>query len=87
MAEALIKKLSVERASSVRLKAAILPPVNLTSEPVICPLDFNLKLEFDDLISSVLTLNPAMEADLNEANPLESILEEAFALVAVTPPI
>ena len=82
-----MKKLSVERASSVNLNAAIFPPVNLTSEPVICPVAFNLKFSFEDFISSVLTVNPAIEADLNEAKPPASILDEAFSLVAVTPPI
>ena len=35
VADALMKKLSVERASFDKLKAAIFPPVNNTLEPVI----------------------------------------------------
>ena len=35
---------------------AILPPVNKTSEPVICPLDFNLNLLPSELLISVLVI-------------------------------
>ena len=47
VAEALIKKLSVDKASLDKLKAAILPPWNNTCEPVISPLAFTLKLLLD----------------------------------------
>ena len=50
VAEALIKKLSVDKASSVKLKAAILPPLNRTFDPVISPLDFNTKLSLVEFI-------------------------------------
>ena len=48
MADELIKKLSVERASFDKLKVAIFPPVNRTVEPVICPLLFNIKLSLEE---------------------------------------
>ena len=66
---------------------AIVPPVNCTVEPVIWPLSFNIKLSFEDFISSSLTTNPPIDAERNAAKPLESILELAFAAVAGEPPI
>ena len=37
-----IRNESVEKASSLRLNAAILPPVNSTRDPVTSPLSFSL---------------------------------------------
>ena len=59
----------------------IVPPSNNTFEPVICPLDFNLKFSLDDFISSVFTINPAIEAETNLAKPSDDIDDEAFASV------
>ena len=51
-----------------------------TSEPLInaadadiCPVDFNLKLLLDDLISSVDTSKPAIDAETKLANPSADI--------------
>ena len=52
----IMKKLSVDKASSDKLKAAILPPRNNTCEPVILPLDFNLRL-YNLMTSSPLNSN------------------------------
>ena len=67
----------------LKVNPPIVPPSNNTSDPVIWPFDFNLKLEFADLISSSLTTNPAIDADLNIAKPSEDI--EADAAVASSP--
>ena len=65
--------------------SAVIVPDILTAEPVSCPLLFNTNpLE---LISVVEIVNPPMEADLNVANPCESILELALASVDGAPPI
>ena len=63
------------------------PPVNKTFEPVICPICFILNALLEDFISSVFTVNPAIEADTNFAKPCESILDEALVTVAGEPPI
>ena len=66
---------------------AIVPPINCTVEPVICPLSFNIKLSFEDFICVSLTTNPPIEAERKAAKPCESILELAFVAVAGTPAI
>ena len=50
VADELIKKLLVElfKASDVKSNEAIFPPVNKTVEPVICPLDFIIKLSLEE---------------------------------------
>jgi len=63
----------------------IVPPLNNTLEPVICPLDFKLNPDADSSVS--VRVNPPIEPDLNTALPLSSILADAFPGVAVAPPI
>ena len=57
--------------------SVIVPPDSNTLDAVMSPAAFNLKVS-DDLISSVLTVNPAMDADTNLANPSASIDDDEF---------
>ena len=65
--------------------SVIVPPDSNTLDAVISPAAFNLKALSDDLISSVLTVNPAMDADTNLANPSASIDDDEFVLVEGAP--
>ena len=87
VALALIKKLSVEKASSDKLKAAILPPVNSTSEPVICPEADITRLLLSLRIAIGFTTKPAIDADLKVAKPVADIDDEALASVDCAPAI
>ena len=68
-------------------KPPIVPPLNNTCEPVICPFDLSTRLSLEEFICDESTTNPPIEADLNVANPCESILELAFKSVDATPAI
>ena len=65
----------------------IFPPVNNTCEPVISPLDDNIKLLLEDLILLGDTWNPPIDAEANLASPSAFIEEDAFKTVEVVPPI
>ena len=74
-----MKKLSVDKASSVNLKAAILPPLNNTLEPVICPLDFNNKLSLVEFNCVDANSKPPIVPPLN--NTCEPVISPlAFTL-------
>ena len=61
--------------------SVIVPPSNNTLDAVISPAAFNLSALSDDLISSEIISNPAIDADANLAKPSESIEDDAFVFV------
>ena len=55
------------------------PPVNKTFEPVICPLDFNVKLSLVELICVDANSNPPIVPPVN--NTLDPVMSpDAFTL-------
>ena len=67
--------------------SVIVPPSNRILDAVIWPPAFNLSSWSADLISSELTTNPPIDADLNIAKPWSDIDDDAFAAVDGDPPI
>ena len=65
VAEALIKKVSVNSASCDIVKSAILPPSTKTDDPVICPLLRNIKLPLELLITDSPKSNPPITPPSN----------------------
>ena len=64
---------------------AIFPPLNNTVEPVICPDWLRIKFLFELRIASEFTSNPAIDADVNLANPWDVILELALVISEAAP--
>ena len=73
----------VEPSNCKKLPPDLSP--NNTLDAVILPSAFNLSESSDDLISLVLTVNPAIEADTNLAKPSDVIEAEAFVIVEGEP--
>ena len=66
--KAILVPLLISSASIVN--PPIVPPLNRTFEPVICPLDFNLRLLSLSFISVDVISNPPIEADTVFSKPL-----------------
>ena len=71
--KAILVPLFISSASIVN--PPIVPPLNKTFEPVICPLDFNLRLLSLSFISADVISNPPIEAETVVSKPVEAIEE------------
>ena len=74
--------LELDTVVSLNPNPPIVPPENLTNEPVILPLSLKINEPSELDIDVSLTRNPANEADVNLAAPVEDILAEAVCVSA-----